>query len=270
MDKIIGIERAEVFSPNSVARDRAIFYAVKHVLERDGFTVESCREDEYIPMADCYFSMGREKSTLDFLKKRHEDGAVVVNSPLGVEICCCRAQLNEIMTDNDIPIASDNGTDGYWLKRGDTVSQSPEDIVYAEDQYALEKAKLRFRQRGIRSMVVSAHEKGDLVKFYGVSGTGFFRYYYPGDDGINKFGDEERNGIPHHYDFESTLLISESEKLSRLIDVPVYGGDCIVNESGEFKIIDFNDWPSFSRCRADAARAIAGKIKKKLNKYVSR
>lgn len=264
MDTIVGIERAEVFSPNSVERDKAIFDAVKALLKREGFIVQSCREDDTFPLAKCYFSMGREKSTLDFLRHKELEGAVVVNSSEGVEICCCRTRMNEIMTAHRIPIAGDDGTDGYWLKRGDAVSQSSEDIVYAADKHALEMAKLRFRQRGIRSMVVSAHEKGDLIKFYGVSGTDFFRYYYPGDDGINKFGDEERNGVPHHYAFDFNLLASESEKLSRLINVPVYGGDCIVNESGEFKIIDFNDWPSFSRCRDEAAEAIAYIIKDRL------
>lgn len=260
MDRIIGIERAEVFSPNSVERDKAIFCAVKQCLEHKDFLVQSCSEHEVIPVADCYFTMGREKSTLSFLKQRKEEGAIVINSPQGVETCCNRVNLNRIMVENHIHIAGDNGNDGYWLKRGDAFSQSPEDIVYAENAYALEKAKQRFRQRGILSMVVSAHENGDLIKFYGVSGTGFFRCYYPGDDGINKFGDEKRNGVPHHYPFDHNRLIAESEKLARLIDVPVYGGDCIINEYGEFKIIDFNDWPSFSRCREDAAQAIVEKI----------
>ena len=40
----------------------------------------------------------------------------------------------------------------------------------------------------------------------------------------------------------------------------VYGGDCIVREDGTFCIIDLNDWPSFSRCREEAAKAIAGKV----------
>jgi len=49
--------------------------------------------------------------------------------------------------------------------------------------------------------------------------------------------------------------------LARAVGIKVYGGDCIVGEDGSFCIIDFNDWPSFSRCREDAATAIATLIK---------
>lgn len=29
-----------------------------------------------------------------------------------------------------------------------------------------------------------------------------------------------------------------------MLNVPVYGGDCVVSEDGSIRIIDFNDWPS--------------------------
>ena len=105
-------------------------------------------------------------------------------------------------------------------------------------------------------MVVSAHVPGDLVKFYGV-GTAFFQFFYPSDDGISKFGDEKRNGVAHHYAFEAERLHQEVVRLSQLVGVEVFGGDAIIDEHGRFYIIDFNDWPSFSRCREEAAMAIA-------------
>ncbi len=37
----------------------------------------------------------------------------------------------------------------------------------------------------------------------------------------------------------------------------VWGGDAIVTPKREFVLIDFNDWPSFSRCREKAATSIA-------------
>ena len=46
-------------------------------------------------------------------------------------------------------------------------------------------------------------------------------------------------------------------RLSQLVGVEVFGGDAIIDEQGRFYIIDFNDWPSFSRCREEAAMAIA-------------
>jgi hypothetical protein len=50
------------------------------------------------------------------------------------------------------------------------------------------------------------------------------------------------------------------DEAAKILQIPVYGGDCIVSADGSFKIIDFNDWPSFSSCREDAARAIVSFI----------
>ena len=91
--------------------------------------------------------------------------------------------------------------------------------------------------------MVTAHVMGDLVKFYGVRGTDFFRTYYPGDDGVSKFGDERVNGKPAHYEFDTAHLKADAEKAASLINIDIYGGDCIVREDGSYAIIDFNDWP---------------------------
>ncbi len=40
------------------------------------------------------------------------------------------------------------------------------------------------------------------------------------------------------------------------LGLEAWGGDAILN-GDSFAIIDFNDWPSYSRVRAPAARAIA-------------
>ena len=44
------------------------------------------------------------------------------------------------------------------------------------------------------------------------------------------------------------------------LNVEIYGGDCIVNDDGDFTIIDFNDWPSFAPCRREAPAHIAKHI----------
>ena len=127
---------------------------------------------------------------------------------------------------------------------------------YCAGKAELEQAKVAFHSRGIANMVVQAHIEGDLVKFYGVDGTGFFRCFYPTDDGITKFGNEQHNGTAHHYPFNREALEATANRISALADTPVYGGDAIVTAEGAFYIIDFNDWPSFSRCRDEAAKAI--------------
>ena len=158
------------------------------------------------------------------------------------------------------PVPPKEGSDGYWLKRGDAAAQSEDDVQFAPDKTSLEAKIRQMTQRGITQYTVSAHVVGDLVKFYGVSGTGFFRYYYPTDDGNTKFRDEEHNGSACHFPFELSAVQADAEHLAEAVGIKVYGGDCIVRSDGSFCFIDFNDWPSFSRCRDEAAEAIASLV----------
>ena len=159
------------------------------------------------------------------------------------------------------PLAPAVGDDGYWIKRGDMAAQTKGEVRYCKNDEELQQAKVDFKVMGIDDYVVSAHVVGDLVKWYAVEG-GFFRYYYPSDDGNTKFGDEAINGKANHYAFDADALRQEVEKVAQAIGITAYGGDAIVRADGTFCIIDFNDWPSFSRCREDAAKAIAEAAKR--------
>lgn len=165
------------------------------------------------------------------------------------------------MRENDVPVPPREGSDGYWLKRGDEAAQSHDDVVFCRDHDELLTRIDALKRRGIDEFVVQANVKGDLVKFYGVEGTGFFRTFYPSDDGKTKFGDELINGRAQHYYYPQELLLQSAELTSRLAHTPVYGGDAVISSDGRFVIIDFNDWPSFSRCREEAAEAIKSLIK---------
>ena len=110
-------------------------------------------------------------------------------------------------------------------------------------------------------MVVNEHLKGDLIKFYGVSGTDFFYWFYPSKCGHrSKFGLEVINGEAQGIAFDAEDLKAEADKAADMLNVPVYGGDCVVSEDGSIRIIDFNDWPSFAPCRDEAAFYIATKM----------
>ena len=258
------IQRAERFSPNSVAKDLAILEAVADRLRIEGHDVlilsEEQLQENHLSQYDCIFSMGRLPETLLMLQTLQD--VSVINTPQGVENCS-RCKLESIMQQNHIPMPPQEGPDGYWLKRGDAAAQSKDDVQYCADKDALQSAVLQFQQQGITQYTVSAHVVGDVVKFYGVSGTGFFRYYYPTDDGDTKFGDEHRNGSAHHYPFSEPQLQQDAERLAEAVGVQVYGGDAIIKADGSYCIIDFNDWPSFSRCRESAAEAIASLLKGK-------
>lgn len=253
--QVVGVRRALRFSPNNEANDLAILQAV--VAPFQGIIVEE--EDNSLAnsllSADVVLSMARTPAALFLLDGIARRGTRVINPPEGVRHCD-RNTLFRLAQVADVPVPPADGDDGYWLKRADAAAQTREDIVFCADRQQLQQAVAAFHQRGICDYLVQAHQRGDLVKFYGVLGTGFFRTFYPGDDGQSKFGDEARNGSPQHYLFSLLELHSASERLATAAHCPVYGGDAIIRADGTFVLIDFNDWPSFSRCRDEAANAI--------------
>ena len=272
--KTLLIQRAACYSPNSEEKDLAVLQEVGSLLE--DATIIS--EDDFVDCFSTYnqsvssesvdfvnvnsqiISMARSTKALECLKQLEQNGIQVLNPSAGVW-ACQRSNIDKVMRENHLPLPPDKGDDGYWVKRADTAAQSKEDVCFCHDWSEVEKIKSTFMQRGITNVVTQAHVKGDVVKFYGVEDTGFFRYYYSGDDTETKFGDEERNGKPQYYPFSSSNLQADAEKLACLLQTPIYGGDAIVREDGSYVIIDFNDLPSFSKCRKDAAKAIFERMK---------
>lgn len=137
-----------------------------------------------------------------------------------------------------------------------------EDITFARNATMAQEVLQEYFLRGIRTAVVERHIEGNLVKFYGVGGTTFFRYHYPLDP-------DDSIAAQPAYEFDHEALNKAADKAARIVGVDIYGGDCIVTPDGNFTIINFNDWPSFSPFRADATKAIAkfilAKIKKKFS-----
>lgn len=267
--KTLLIQRAACYSPNSEEKDLAIlqevgcfFDDVKIIGEGEFIenfsTYNQLISAESVGSGNAYYqiiSMARSPKALDCLEQLEQRGIRVLNPSVGVR-ACQRSNVDKVMRENYLPLPPDKGDDGYWVKRADTTAQSKEDVCFCHDWSEVEKIKSTFMQRGITDVVTQAHVKGDVVKFYGVEGTGFFRYYYSGYDTETKFGDEERNGKPQYYSFSSSNLQADAEKLACLLQTPIYGGDAIIQEDGSYVIIDFNDFPSFSKCRKEAAKAI--------------
>ena len=260
MLKVILICRAPQFSPNSETKDSAILHAVGACLLLKGCEVRYIQETDFTleDEADAYLSMGRLPKTLDLLRRKESQGCCVINNSDGVARMR-RSVLDKLMRDRGIPVAplmSEHEACGYWLKRGDAAVQSRDDVLYVRSREEVYQQLSLFHHRGVNDVIVTEHVAGDLVKFYGVQGTGFFRYFYPTDDGDTKFDDEKRNGEAHHYPFIVDELKENAERVAQMTGVCVYGGDAIVNSNGAFVIIDFNDWPSYSRCREEAAEVI--------------
>lgn len=128
--------------------------------------------------ADMILTMGRLSSTLNFLEEQQRLGTTVINSPEGVR-ACARANIDSVMRSNGIPVAPLTGKSGYWIKRGDEAAQSKDDVVFAADETERDNKIAVFAARGITQIVVTAHVRGDLVKFYGVRGTDFSGHIIP-------------------------------------------------------------------------------------------
>lgn len=271
--ELISIYRAERYSPNSVERDKAIMDAVceklgtrytiyktrEEDIETEGMPLMQRLADAHLPQSSApllVLSMARSRKVLDILTQMEGEGTRVINRPQPV-LNATRSVIDRMMRENDIPCAPLHGDHGWWIKRGDEVAQEKGDVRFAADKKERDIITEEFRKRGITDIVITAHVDGDLVKFYGVAGTAFFHTTYPTDGGFSKFGDERRNGTSRHTFFDIAALHSDASRLAQLTGIEVYGGDCIVRADGSYAIIDFNDWPSFSVCRHDAAEAIA-------------
>lgn len=271
--ELISIYRAERYSPNSVERDKAIMDAVCEKLSTR-YNIYKTREEDIetegmplmLRLADAHqphsgapllvLSMARSRKVLDILTQMEAEGARVINRAQAV-LNATRTVIDRMMRENDIPCAPLYGDHGWWIKRGDEAAQEKGDVRFAADERERDATIEEFHKRGITDIVTTAHVRGDLVKFYGVTGTAFFHTTYPTDGGFSKFGDETRNGTSRHTPFDIAALHGDASRLAQLTGIEVYGGDCIVRSDGSYAIIDFNDWPSFSVCRHDAAEAIA-------------
>ncbi|MDR1781154.1 MAG: hypothetical protein LBR50_10590 [Tannerella sp.] len=273
---LAGIRRGNEFSPNHIGNDAAIFaLTVKH-LRSKGYTVNEYIETDLQTRMldeDAVFSMARDIKSVRALKAIEDGGRMVVNSGYGVENCT-REKMTRLLLANDIAhprsifvatdsdaetMLADEGFNDCWIKRGDFHAIHREDVTYARNPEEAKSIIREFAIRGIETAVVNEHLVGDLVKFYGVAGTGFFYWFYPTNCGgqHTKFGNEQINGVAREFPFDVAHLQQLCERSANILNVRIYGGDCIVAENGVVRLIDFNDWPSFAPCRDLAAPYIA-------------
>ncbi len=268
----IAIYRAKRFSPNAADRDKTILDEVCKLLSPI-YIIYKVEEEELeqqcktlpgsIPPykeASLIVSMARSHEVLTALKTLEEGGTRIINSAEAL-LRTSRTTIDRAMRENNLPAAPLEGNSGWWIKRGDEAAQQKDDVVFAPTADKRQEVLSAFRQRGITDVVVTAHVVGDLVKFYGVEGTTFFRFFYPTDGAYTKFGDEELNGKALHTPFSADSLNNDADKLAKLTGIEIYGGDAIIRADGSYAIIDFNDWPSFALCRKEAAAAICDKVK---------
>ncbi len=281
--KLTGIKRQTKYSPNHIGNDGTIYNLTAQCLRDMGYDVQDYTESEFVlsDIKDKYiFDMARDKSTIKWLKHLEDTGSVVINSAYGIENCT-RGKMTRMLMDNKIPhpesiiidcnedpteLLEEMEANAYWIKRGDFHAIHREDVAFARSITEAREILKEFAFRGIPNAVINEHLVGDLVKFYGVADTDFFYHFYPFDLSHSKVGLEEINGAANQYPFSVDALKEACDKAGEILNIKIYGGDCVVAKDGSFKIIDFNDWPSFAPCREQAAAKIAECIDKHVQK----
>jgi len=273
---LLGVKRGSKFSPNHIGNDEAIFNLTIAELERIGCRIDVLSEKEFLlkPSIDqqYIFSMAREKNVVEKLKTCELGGKTVINSGFGIDNCF-RTNMTKGLVRNNIPYPKSNIVStaepgskafedlqgkGFWIKRGDFHAIHKEDVTFVETEEQGRYILQEFNLRGIPDAVISQNLLGDLVKFYGIRGTGFFYLFYPYDHNHHKYAEYEKiNGATFHHSFDKDKLKSAADASASALNIYIYGGDAIVGKNGDFHIIDFNDWPSFAPCREIAAPFIA-------------
>lgn len=264
--RLVGIRRSAMYSPGGHAEnDRRIFDAVVHALERHGCKIRVMDDDDVgvVPIrASAIFSMCQGSRANSALEQLIDEGALIMNAPQAVQNChrarlyCALgedrgifAPMTLVSTSTHAEPAIPSGLSSessFWIKRGDVHATQPGDVVRVGTVEAYRAVLDGFRGRGIGMAAVVPHLAGEVVKFYGVLGSSFFRFYCEADSRICPVA------------FASAQ--AEIEHLVRRVGLEIYGGDAVLTAEGRVVVIDINDWPTFARFRDEAAEAIAHHI----------
>jgi glutathione synthase/RimK-type ligase-like ATP-grasp enzyme len=258
-----GIRRSSIYSPNQITNDGLILLKTAQELIKLGADYKIYDEADITGSGineKIIFTMARGNDALNMLDEMERSGKLIINSP-GASLNCYRVNMAVKLKKEGIPfpnskIVATNSNENYkvtdvgkkkaWVKRGDVHAVHREDVslVYGDEE--LNFILKEFAHRGIREAVLQEHIYGDVIKFYSVKGTEFFRWYYLNGNKNNRF--------------DVSYLEELAEKSADLMNLQIYGGDAIVSEDGNITIIDINDWPSFAPFRDEASIYIAEKI----------
>jgi hypothetical protein len=245
-----------------VEADTAILDAVLEQLRASGVQTTALNAGSFasgeLPAPHLVLAMCQGPHGLARLAAAEEAGAVVINSALAIRNCyrdllsagLMRAGvpvpegvLVRTATPLDLkPLRTIDLTSPLYVKRGDLHALGPHDVQRVEGLEQLEASLMHFGERGVQLAFVQQEAVGEVVKFYGVSGGEYFSAIP--ESGV-QLTDAKKRALNHSTEIAAAALGLE-----------VWGGDAVF-KGDRFSIIDFNDWPSFNRVRAEAARAIS-------------
>jgi hypothetical protein len=270
--QIMGVYREAQYSPGKVEADAAIIDAVLTEMRVAGvetvaFDPGNFARDEF-RAPHLVLAMCQGQSALSRLAAAEQAGAVVINSALAIRNCY-RDLLGVGLMRAGVPvpegalvrtapplelklIRSLDLTRPLYVKRGDLHALAGDDVQRADGFDQLEATLARFAGRGVPVAYVQQEVRGALVKFYGVSGGEYFATV--AEPGM------------HLSDAQKRAIQNAAMTAAGALGLEVWGGDAVI-EGDNFSIVDFNDWPSFSRVRTEAARAIARRALRLLRRH---
>lgn len=281
---IAAVFRSREYSPNHIGTDAAILNEVCDQLRKRGCSVETFSEGKFIAEGsgrtsefDAWISMARSPKSISILQDIERSGIPVINSGFGIENCR-RGRMSTILAGSGIPLADfikvDTDTailerlkkEGYtkcWIKQADGHSKHKEDVTFVRHADEAQEILQEYFMRGIREAVICRHLSGDLIRFYGVAGTDFFKWFMPMD---NRHFSPDSAGCepPVSPSFDEQVMKSLCTTAAETLEVKIYGGDCILRPDGSLVLIDINDWPSFAPYRKAAASFIGRYVLKQL------
>jgi hypothetical protein len=259
--RALGIYREPEFSPGKVEADAAILDATLAELKREGlvtFALDAARFAMCASIrADLVLPMCQGSAALKRLAEVEQAGAIPINSALSIRNCYrdllasgleragAPTPPGALVPTDEVPdprkLAGLDLSAGVFVKRGDLHALAPEDVQRASNRAEVKSILDDFFRRGIRFAYLQQEVVGRIVKFYGVSGGSHFSVH-PEDEEIAE---------------AAVRALSEAASAAATaLGLEAWGGDAVLS-GARFAIIDFNDWPSYSRVRGPAARAIA-------------
>jgi glutathione synthase/RimK-type ligase-like ATP-grasp enzyme len=211
--------------------------------------------------ADLVLAMCQGERALGRLVALEQQGAVAVNSALAIRNCyrdlLCAGLVHAgvpvptgalVRTGSRPPDLTPLGVldldAPMFVKRGDLHALAPDDVQRVESRGALRSALNGMAERGVPVAYVQQAVEGRVVKFYGVSGGEYFAALDE-DGGEGSLSEQVRLD-----------LARAAAAAAAALGLEAWGGDAVI-DGESFMMVDFNDWPSFSRVREAAARAIA-------------
>jgi glutathione synthase/RimK-type ligase-like ATP-grasp enzyme len=260
--QVMGVYREAEYSPGKVEADAAILDAVIDQLRVAGAETNAIDAARFVDggfaTPHLVLAMCQGEAGLARLSTVEESGAVVINSALAIRNCY-RDLLGAGLMRAGVPVPEGvvvrtaapldlkplrtiDLSSPMYVKRGDLHALGPHDVVRVEGLEQLEATLISFARRGVQLAFVQQEVVGEVVKFYGVSGG---EYFATVSEGAADLSDGQRRALNH-----------AAATAAGALGLEIWGGDAIV-KGDRFSIVDFNDWPSFSRVRDDAARAIA-------------